>query len=164
MTACKEEPDATTRVSELIQNIYSIVQELERLYPGRKFTPDGHMVGSIGEVMAARYYDLSLLPSSAAVHDARTSSGLQVQIKASQGNSISLYAEPDHLIVLCLQKDGFVCEVFNGPGELAWDKAGQRQKNGQRPIGFAKLQTLMMLVPTSRRLPSSPPLPAWIRK
>jgi len=33
--------------------IYRAVTELEALYPGRKFTPDGHLVGSIGEVVAA---------------------------------------------------------------------------------------------------------------
>lgn len=33
--------------------IYLAVAELEGLYPGRKFTPDGHLVGSIGEVVAA---------------------------------------------------------------------------------------------------------------
>jgi hypothetical protein len=33
--------------------IYRAVEELEAAYPLRKFTPDGHLVGSIGEVIAA---------------------------------------------------------------------------------------------------------------
>ncbi|WP_155253486.1 DUF6998 domain-containing protein [Bradyrhizobium japonicum] len=36
-----------------VTDIYRAVAELEALYPGRKFTPDGHLVGSIGEVIAA---------------------------------------------------------------------------------------------------------------
>lgn len=29
--------------------IFKAVEQLEAAYPGRKFTPDGHLVGSIGE-------------------------------------------------------------------------------------------------------------------
>jgi hypothetical protein len=35
-----------------VATIYRAVAELEAQY-GRKFTPDGHLVGSIGEVVAA---------------------------------------------------------------------------------------------------------------
>ncbi|MPM11547.1 hypothetical protein SDC9_57893 [bioreactor metagenome] len=33
-------------VSEQIRAIYKISNELENMFPGRHFTPDGHMVGS----------------------------------------------------------------------------------------------------------------------
>ena len=49
------------KIPQLIKRLYEIVAELESLYPGRKFTPDGHLVGSIGEVIAAHNYDLILL-------------------------------------------------------------------------------------------------------
>ena len=38
---------------EPVARIYKATAALEALYPGRKFTPDGHLVGSIGEVIAA---------------------------------------------------------------------------------------------------------------
>jgi len=38
---------------EPVARIYDATEELQKLYPGRKFTPDGHLVGSIGEVVAA---------------------------------------------------------------------------------------------------------------
>jgi len=41
------------RVPDLVGRLYEIVSELEALFPGRHFTPDGHLVGSLGEVMAA---------------------------------------------------------------------------------------------------------------
>ena len=47
-------PDRWTEVGELLAFLYRIVDLLEVLFPGRKFTPDGHLVGSIGEVIAAR--------------------------------------------------------------------------------------------------------------
>jgi hypothetical protein len=39
------------RFSELLKQIYSAVEQLEAMFPGRHFTPDGHMVGSIGEAI-----------------------------------------------------------------------------------------------------------------
>ena len=45
-------------VAEKIKILYSISQELEDLFPGRHYTPDGHMIGSIGEALAACCYCL----------------------------------------------------------------------------------------------------------
>lgn len=47
-------------IAKKIREIYKIANELEEMYPGRHFTPDGHMIGSIGEVVAAEEYDLEL--------------------------------------------------------------------------------------------------------
>ena len=52
-------------VPRLIGRLYEIVDRFEQLFPGRKFTPDGHLVGSIGEVIAANLHDLELLPPRA---------------------------------------------------------------------------------------------------
>jgi hypothetical protein len=40
------------KLPEPVSAIYRAVQQLEALYP-RKFMPDGHLAGSIGEVVAA---------------------------------------------------------------------------------------------------------------
>ena len=48
-------------LEEKIRELYRITAELEEKYPGRRFTPDGHLVGSIGEVYAAEKYGLTLL-------------------------------------------------------------------------------------------------------
>ena len=50
----------TTRFPELIRSIYRVVDELESMFPGRHFTPDGHMVGGIGEAIAKHYYGVNL--------------------------------------------------------------------------------------------------------
>ena len=49
-------------IPNLIRRLYAIVADLETAFPGRKFTPDGPLVGSIGEVLAAHRYGLELLP------------------------------------------------------------------------------------------------------
>ena len=38
------------RLPQIVREIYELVRELETMAPGRKFTPDGHMVGSLGEL------------------------------------------------------------------------------------------------------------------
>lgn len=40
-------------IPALISQLFCIVGALNDLYPDRPFTPDGHLVGSIGEVVAA---------------------------------------------------------------------------------------------------------------
>lgn len=144
------------QVASLVKRLYEIVGELGTLFPGRKFTPDGHLVGSIGEVLAATRYQLELLPASAKTHDARDSAGRWVQIKATQGSSVGISSEPDFLLVLKLNKDGQIEEVYNGPGKPAWEATGKGSRTGQRPISLRKLKTLMQSVSSSERVPVRP--------
>ena len=140
-------------IPKLIRELYHVVSALETLFPGRHFTLDGHLVGSIGEVLAAHYYELKLLPASAIGHDATTQDGVCVQIKATQKSKVGIRSEPQHLIVLGLTSAGANEEIFNGPGKLAWDAAGKMQKNGQRMISRSKLVGLMVKVKADERLP-----------
>jgi hypothetical protein len=57
------------KLPEPVADIYRAVVRLEELYPGWKFTPDGHLVGSIGEVIAAEALPL---PSSLRSMPAKT--------------------------------------------------------------------------------------------
>lgn len=139
----------------LICHLYQIVEHLEVQFPGRRFTLDGHLVGSLGEVLAADRYGLELCKNSTQVHDAVTSKGKRVQIKATQSNSVALRNRPDCLIVLLIKRDGTVEEVYNGPGNQPWDQAGRIQKNGQRSISVSKLQSLMKKVKEEDRIPTS---------
>ena len=134
--------NSTRNVPMLIRMIYSITHELERLFPGRRFTPDGHLVGSIGEVLAANDYSLKLLKASTRLHDARAGDGRLVQIKATQVSTVRLRGRPRYLIVLLVHADGQHEEIYNGPGGRPWSRAGRIQSNGQRPISLAKLREL----------------------
>ena len=144
--------DAVKQIPALVQKLYGIVAELEASFPGRKFTPDGHLVGSIGEVLAAHIYDLKLLTASEPTHDAQSADGRYVQIKATQARSVGLRSKPDYLLVLKLMPDGTTTEVFNGPGDLPWNAAGKMQSNGQRSIGLNRLSELMVKIPEHQRL------------
>lgn len=129
-------------VTDTIRKIFELADALERQYPGRHFTPDGHMLGSIGEVYAAERYGIKLYIASHQVHDGKTADGREVQIKITQGDRIGLSSEPEFLIVLKIDRTGSITEVYNGPGEAPWNVAGKMQKNGQRMISVAKLRTL----------------------
>lgn len=143
---------AIDQIPEKIKALYKIVSELEESFPGRRFTPDGHLIGSIGEVLAQHHFDLELLPASTETHDAKSSSGTLVQIKATQGTSIGIRSVPEHLLVLKILPDGTHSTIYNGPGALAWQNAGKMQSNGQRPLSVKKLTELMAQVPTMQQL------------
>ena len=61
------------KFKENVCDLYAIVNKLETMFPGRPFTPDGHMVGSLGECLVADTYGLELMPPSNQGYDAVTS-------------------------------------------------------------------------------------------
>lgn len=148
------------RVRVLVAGLMNIVADLnEEFEPEkRRFTLDGHLVGSLGEVIAAAAFDLELLPSSTQGHDAqtRTRPPKLIQIKLTGAKSVSLRSEPEHLIVLSLAT-GSITLVYNGEGRRVWQECGKLQTNGQRPIGLAKLVDLNSLA--SERLSQVRPFP-----
>lgn len=152
---CEERKlDVGGEVGAIVREIYELTSRLEGLYPGRHFTPDGHMVGSLGEVIAADVYGLELFEASHPVHDGYDCNGNPVQIKATQGDKIGLGDEPEFLIVLQIRPDGSFDEAYNGPGATVWDACGKMQKNGQRQISIAKLKRIAVEVPGEKRIPT----------
>ncbi len=125
-----------------VARIYEAVAELEAQYPGRKFTPDGHLVGSIGEVIAAEAFGLTLLRMSENGHDASDQDERMVQIKLTAGDSVSLRAESDRLLVMRICNHHEAEVVYDGNGVVPWHAAGPLQSNGQRRIALSKLRYL----------------------
>ena len=65
--------------------------------------------------MAAYYYGIELYAASTEIHDGEVD-GKKVQIKISQQGNIVINHEPNYLIVLYLNRNGNIYEVYNGPG------------------------------------------------
>ncbi len=141
------------RFPRIVAKIYSLVDELEHMFPGRHFTPDGHMVGSFGEALAAYYYGVELSPASTLCHDG-TCGGRNVQVKATQTDRIAISGKPDVLLVLALNRDGTFQEIYNGPGEAVWNLVAHKTlpKNGQYQVPFSKLRALMRELPDDLKL------------
>lgn len=148
------DPQSLREVRSIIKDIYASVARLEEIYPGRHFTPDGHMVGSLGEVIASGRYGLTLFEPSHPVHDGYAQDGRLVQVKVTQGGKIGINEKPDYLIVLKMDKNGEFEEIYNGPGEPVWDAAGSVQKTGQRPISLSRLRDLNSQVQPQDRIPT----------
>jgi hypothetical protein len=142
------------KVKRLIRSLYYVVKELEDEFvdENRKFTLDGHLVGSIGEVVAAYSFGLKLYPASKRTHDGEKD-GTKVQVKLTGGiKGVALSSKPDHLIVLQLREFKFGI-VYNGPGAAVWEKCGgDPAKSGQRPISLTMLRNLQKLVQPSELL------------
>ena len=144
----------TARFPELIADLYKVVAALEAMFPGRHFTPDGHLVGSIGEALASYHYGVELLSASAQGHDGRAN-GRLVQVKATQGTRIALSSQPDHLLVLRLNKDGTFAEEYNGPGQPVWALVSHKTRpgNGQYQVSISALRRLAQTQDAIHKLP-----------
>ena len=140
----------------LVKQLYATVGELETMFPGRHFTPDGHMVGSLGECLVADAYGLELKTASNKGHDAVTENGLEVEIKATQSSSVGFRSQPQHTIIIKILRDGTFEEVYNGPGALVWQQFEGKSlpSNGQFQISVARLQKLNQSVASGDRVPS----------
>lgn len=155
--------DRIRRTAELVEQLHGIVEELEEMHPGRKFTLDGHLVGSIGEAAAEAMFELELQPPSTSGHDAIAADGRAVEIKATYGSSgVGIRATSIEaatvLIVLRLSRlPGVDHEVvYNGSFRRVAEATGALQKNGQAPIALTRLRKLDADVPDVERVPRRP--------
>lgn len=139
----------------LVKQLYATVNELEDMFPGRHFTPDGHMVGSLGECLVADAYNLELKTASNKGYDAVTETGLEVEIKATQSNSVAFRSQPQHTIIIKILRDGTFEEVYNGPGALVWEqfKGKRLPSNGQFQVSLNKLRQINQKVAQADRVP-----------
>jgi hypothetical protein len=84
-------------------------------------------------VIAAEHFGLTLLASSHPGHDATDADGRLVQVKLTAGNSISMFADCDRLIVLRVVSPEQAEVVYDGPGAPVWAMAGRMRRS--KPSG-----------------------------
>lgn len=147
------------RLTELIQQLFQTCTDLEAMFPGRPFTPDGHTMGSIGEVMAAAHYGLRLHQPSNKGRDALAEDGRAAEVKATGGKRggatrIAFSEDPGniHVLVVRISPDGVMHQEFNGPGNVLLSHLSSRGKNGQRTISLAKLRQIQAEVAANESL------------
>lgn len=139
-----------------VQVIYKAVKSLTKRY-GRKFTPDGVLVGTLGEVLAEEKYALNLLPPKTEAFDAKDCLDRKVQIRCNQRNTtpIKKGATKGMFLALKLHPDGAIEEIFNGPSSVAHRLTEGRKADsaGLVVLNHGKLRKLMESVPTNKRVP-----------
>ncbi len=149
-TARKMPESAIEQIPVLISDLMKTTGRLNTLFKEKRFTPDGHLVGSIGEVVAEYIYDLSPTPSSTAQVDGHTKDGRSVQIKLTgeKGTSFDLRwssqlaTKPaEILIALKLSKAGFQ-EIYNGPFPSHLLEDRRDTSNSQISLTISQLRSL----------------------
>ena len=143
-------------IPSLVLELNALVSELNERYKplGRRFTLDGHLVGSLGEVYAHENYGVELVVSSNKGFDGLCK-GRQVEIKVTQRSEITLSSQPEHLLAFRMRSDGIFEEIYNGPGAPVWDTVKHKPvpSNGQYRISLNVLRKLMLSVSIEQRLP-----------
>ena len=138
---------AIEQVPILIGDLLKTTRRLNEIFKGRPFTPDGHLVGSIGEVVAEYIYELKLQPCSTPQIDAQTMDGRSVQIKLTgeKGSSFgfrwSNHIKTEHaeiLICMKLTTEGFI-EIYNGLFPIDLLRGRPDTSNGQLALSVRKL-------------------------
>jgi len=142
-------------INQALALIFEGISQLKVTFPNRAFTIDGRLVGDIGEVIAALEYDIILHDTSQPDHDGTTSDGRNVQIKATFKDSLTFKTVPDYYLGFKLFKDGRFEEIYNGPGEIIFNKYALRKGIGNQLLSFP-ISTLIELskhVATEQRIP-----------
>ena len=135
-------------IQPLVPELFRVIAELEAAAPGRHFTPDGHLIGSIGEVIAADRYGLTLTTASTKGIDAHDAQGRAVEVKCTGKNkSVALRGhEPsaERFNALQINRDGSAVEVYDGPAAPVLTAVAHKAMpdNGQRTITLNKLRQL----------------------
>jgi hypothetical protein len=144
-------------IPEAVSQLLAIVARLCEAYPKKKFTLDGRLIGDIGEVLVEDSYDLTLFEDVQKHHDATTSDGRFVQIKATMKKSLTFPAShiPDYFLGVRIHSDGTFTEVFNGPGRIAWEaiKGHAPVKTNLHVVSIAALAKLQPHVRPEDRIP-----------
>lgn len=146
--------DKKDTITSALEHIFSGIKELHKAFPSKNFTIDGRLVGDIGEVIATLEYDIRLYETQQSDHDGETSDGKKVQVKATFKESLTFRAIPDYYLGLKLFKDGHHEEIFNGPGQIIYERYQNRKGIGKTLLSFPinELKRLSGLVPYSERI------------
>lgn len=140
-----------------VQQMLKIVEDLCEVYPKKKFTLDGRLVGDIGEILVEEAYQIELFADVKKHHDAETIDGRLVQIKASMRGKFSFPCDhiPSYYLAVHVHPDGSFDEIFNGPGEVAWQAIKNRKlsKTNLHQISASALRHLQQEVRAEDRIP-----------
>ena len=131
-----------TEVAQRLSQLYQIVDRFEEMFPGRKFSPDGHLLETLGKVIAEYMFDVELVPTGRgnAEFEARAKDGGSVKIILTQGNKVTMKGAYDYLLVLRLKSDKSVEVVFNGPLFKAWPNFESMPKGRSKAFSVTTLR------------------------
>lgn len=142
-------------IKESLIKIFDGIRQLKSAFPQKEFTIDGRLVGDIGEILAANYYDIVLYDKLVPIHDGETSDGRKVQIKATFKKSLTFSKIPDYYLGIQIKEDGSFTEIYNGPSNYIVNKYGHRKNFGKTINSFSIsiLKDISDSIPSNERIP-----------
>jgi len=124
-----------------IASIYGIANELGREFNISKCTPDGHLLGAIGQIAAKIAFGLNF-GSNKKEHNCTWSDQdriINIQVRCTGRGSIALREEPEYLIAIEIFESGKLSLLYNGPGKFLWNQV----KKQKQPQKYASKNQLM---------------------
>jgi len=149
---------AKITIPEAVKQLLAIVERLRKTYTkqNRQFTLDGRLVGDIGEILAEAAYDVCLFADQKKHHDAKTSDGRLVQIKATMKDRLTFPVDhtPKYYLGIQIHANGSFTEVFNGPGRIARKAVKDRKatKTNLHSVSLKRLKVLNSKVGPADRI------------
>ncbi len=150
------------KLKNTVFEFYKQILEMNREYD-RKFTMDGHMIGSVGEVFASYIYDIDLFEPGHKLYDGRKGEK-NIQIKITQRDYVEVKGVPDYLIVLKIvycEKNIKIFEVYNGPGRNALPRKNENDFK-ESSLSINKLSKIK--VEKFERIQEVVPISKWLSK
>ena len=143
------------KLTEAIKGVFDSCRRLSKTSGGiRKFTPDGRMVGDIGEVIAEVFYQVKL--HNVGRHDwDGTYKNRNVQIKVTGGKETYHKETPRGgfadglLMVFYIDRESGVDKlIYNGDIQRVWDalKKLRINRSGEKIISLNRLRELQKSV------------------
>ena len=136
-----------------IASIYEIANELGREFNIAKCTPDGHLLGAIGQIAAKIAFGLQF-GSGEKEHNCTWSDNgktLDIQVRSTGRGSVAIRKEPEYLIAIEIAETGRLYLLYNGPGKFVWKKI-QHQKQPQKSASKNQLWEAQQDVPLSSQI------------
>jgi len=147
-----------TEFISAVKSVFDACRHLSEISEGKRlFTPDGRMVGDIGETVAQFFYLVDLHGVGKHVWDG-TYNGRNVQIKATGGKETYLKKPPKGgfgrglLLVFQINREsGEYKPIYNGDIQRVWDEIGAG--TDERIISLKRLKKLQGFVQLNDIIP-----------
>ena len=134
--------------------IYEIANELGSEFNISKCTPDGHLLGAIGQIAAKIAFGLKF-GSDEQEHNCTWSDKgkfIDIQVRSTGRGSVAIRKKPEYLIAIEITESGKLFLLYNGPGEYVWEKI-QHQKQPQKYASKNQLLEAQQEVSFSSQIP-----------
>ena len=114
-----------------IASIYEIANELGREFNIPRCTPDGHLLGTIGQIAAKIAFGLQV-GSDKKEHNCSwfdQNRFINIQVRCTGRGSAAIRTEPEYLIALGISETGKIYLLYNGPGKYVWERIKHQKQS-----------------------------------